>query len=189
MGLFNKIFGDKNEGRQTNTLDISEIPSEYLKEFDEFGFKADDDGAYSFVLTDEEESQINILFKQFEGMKCHPDYAEDIKKSINAFALFSASKLSITYADFEEDKTQRERIIKKCLASICKAYSYYQHPGFLYFIAYYIEKLEKPDEAKAIYQKFINKQLNYEPKLIDSALTGEMDLKAYLIKAKEKIKL
>ena len=155
--------------------------------FDLLGIRVEK-GNFVFDLTQEEQRDVDRVFKQFEGYVVHPDHAEDIKNSAIAHALSTYAYCEETKGLMEEEQKQND-CLRKATAAIIKAYSIYQLPIYLYVFASYIELLGHEAAAKDMYNKFLKEQSKRKPKKTDEPLLKQFDVDKAIDTAKTKTNL
>jgi len=163
---------------------INEWP--FGNELECFGLRRDEDGGFVFDYTEEEQQEIKNTFKLFAEFKVNPDYADTLQKGITARALSNYSREQATvYAVESEDESRN--FLYKAFAAIAKAYSIYQLPVYLYDLACLMELNKNVTEAKKTFEKFLHKQSEYAPQIIDEALLGQYDIEQMISDSQNKV--
>ena len=150
------------------------------------GIERDKDGNIIFDLTEEEQREVRTGFKMFNNCKFHPDFVDDFRNGITAFALSNYAKSQIMLSELEPKETKREILICRAIAATAKASSIYPLPIHIYDFACYIEKVGKADVAKEAFQIFLEEQSKFEPTEYDDAFMGQRNINEAIQYAKEK---
>lgn len=141
------------------------------------GFSHDEQGNLKFSLTDEESAAIQQMFdslKQPGGeFYVKEEYADDITKGMGSQALMFYAREQITFSNLDSNKADKQKFIKKAIAAIGKAYSFFPLPIYLYDLACFIELAGNKEAAKNTFREFVKTQSKYRYNKI-----GEMLLNA-----------
>lgn len=150
------------------------------------GFRRDKEGKLVFDLTEEEQKEVESIFRMFHGYRFNPIYADKIQKGTTAFGLSNYAIAQARMSGVEPEKEKRQKLLKKAIAAITKAYSIYQLPIYLYDFACLTEMTQKADLAKNMFKDFLNKQLEFKPNKVDKLLLNQRDIDEAIKDAKAK---
>lgn len=139
----------------------------FKNKYEAFGFNKDREGNLTFALTEEEAKEVENVSKMFEEYAIHPDYYDAVQNAIIAHGLSNCANTQIMLANLGSNKDNRKNFIEKAFASMTKAYSHHQLPIYLYEGACLMVMLNKTEEARDYFSKFLKEQSEFEPNQID----------------------
>lgn len=134
------------------------------------GIKRDNRGNLTFELTEEEKQEVQKAFDVFKRpdgeFMVKQEVADEIQRGITSQGLFFYAKNQIIQSEFDSNKDKKEEFIKKAIASISKAYSFYSLPIYMYDLACFMEMNGKNNKAKKVFKKFLELQRKFKPSRI-----------------------
>lgn len=149
----------------------------FRKKVPPLGFYRDRSGALAFNLTPEEQREVDLTMKAFEGFVVNPQYAEEVRSSITARGLSNYAMSCVLAGQTEE-----------ALAAVTKAYSIFPLPIYLYDGACFLERMGRTREATHLFRKFLANESTFEATPIQRALLQDRDVAEALKDAKTKVR-
>lgn len=139
------------------------------------GVSEGENGKIGFHITEEEQLEIDLTFRSFEGLYADPQVKEKIEKGITAVALSKyASALVYKYCEGfiekEFDLPTVKRELEKAVAAFLKAYCLYPLPIFIWRIAVALKLLGLTDQSKQSFALFLKKHVEFNIDSIDKVL-------------------
>ncbi len=171
--------GMKESNKPQQSLQLKWNPPEY---------RGGNNWQSTFVLTEDENIEVQDFFNQFEDYKVNSKSADELMRSITAHGLYN---YALSYKLQELGKTSPQAMLDMAIATISKAYSIFPLPMYIYDLASFTEMSGDLEKAKAIYRTFITLQKEFKPTKIQ---LGEISSRSFDIRkavrdAKEKLKV
>jgi len=149
-------------------------------------------GQISFTLTDEEEAEVNNLFRMLkdsshekeQGTWCiHPE----AHKAMTAWALIGYAQRQVTLAEMaDKGVVDKDLCFRKALAAATKAYSLHSLPIYMFDMGCILEMLGDSASAQGAFRSFLESQREFKPSDVDRIALEQRDLEAAIREARER---
>jgi hypothetical protein len=122
------------------------------------GVKRDPNGRLMFDLTAEERREVEYFLKvaKDEGVAVRNEYAEQIEKSVMAFALVNYAKDQVGLAEINST-IERKELLHKALAAVAKAGALHELPIYKFDLACVFEFLGEKEIAAECFREFLSR--------------------------------
>lgn len=152
------------------------------------GVKRDSAGRLMFELTAEEQRDIEYLFKvaKDDGIAIRTEYAEQIEKSMMAFALVGYAKDQVRLAEIH-DTTERKELLHKALAAVAKAVTFHEMPIYRFDLACLFELLGERDIAMECFREFLSASDRFVSTVVDRSTVKQRNVPLAIAIAKRKL--
>lgn len=152
------------------------------------GVKHDPTGQLMFELTVEEKRDIEYFFKvaKDEGIAIRTEYAEQIEKSMMAFALVQYAKDQVRLAEIHH-ATERKELLHKAVAAVAKAVTFHEMPIYRFDLACVFELLGEREIAIECFRDFLSASDQFVSTVVDSSTIKQRNLPLAIAVAKRKL--
>lgn len=151
------------------------------------GIHRDDSGEFVIEFTDEEQQELKRWFGLFKDRLVREDLADGLQNGLTAFALADYANKQIEAAHIHPK--QSEACLSKAIAALTKAITFDPLPIYHYDFALALESAGHQDLARQEYQRFLQKQSQYQSKAMDEPFLRERDIRAAINDAMDRLRV